>query len=528
MPESKVTPEYVFDLICKGICHFDRNTNGFILEQMPDGSSLSKEDKEAIGKCVYANFKASIRQYFPRLTEGQEHFSLVNVINLLYCLSNGEGLMECFDKASAIGPSEESIASAFDMLSTMDKFMNSRLTPRDIKNSIARNKRGLIEKISQYLKVQLLVSEGPEKLFTNLSQNNPSYLVDQVKTMTIHLCVKNMPSDGLNKELMGFIDQNINRLNISDLKKMFHFHEKNGDHDQMQKYAEKIAVKDNIDKIISQPSLTSLLQHNGNEIRALNKDLNQKVKTGSGFPLFTKCINNPSFMRQYLEQHTFRNNLKQYEKGKWPLISQTIEQQSANTRVTGFRNRVLETLPNSRVTIDDVTQSNRENQGQAIKELQQRIDIMRCVYQLNRICVTNNYEKQKIDAAIKSVKEDIENVFECTNVNSEIKVTLLREYIGLKQQYKFDNGITFDDIFDQEGILGSLQKSEATYELASYLSNEKDIIGSIDTKLNTAKKGKIDMNIFNYFKRLKRFCLKVLKNQFGYGGFTKVVQEKDC
>ena len=102
----------------------------------------------------------------------------------------------------------------------------------------------------------------------------------------------------------------------------------------------------------------------------------------------------------------------------------------------------------------------------------------------------------------------------------------MREYIGLKQQYKFDNGITFDDIFDQEGILGSLQKSEATYELASYLSNEKDIIGSIDTKLNTAKKGKIDMNIFNYFKRLKRFCLKVLKNQFGYGGFTKVVQEK--
>ena len=78
MPESKVTPEYVFDLICKGICHFDRNTNGFILEQMPDGSSLSKEDKEAIGKCVYANFKASIRQYFPRLTEeGQEHFHLL-------------------------------------------------------------------------------------------------------------------------------------------------------------------------------------------------------------------------------------------------------------------------------------------------------------------------------------------------------------------------------------------------------------------------------------------------------------------
>ena len=64
---------------------------------------------------------------------------------------------------------------------------------------------------------------------------------------------------------------------------MFHFHEKNGDHDQMQKYAEKIAVKDNIDKIISQPSLTSLLQHNGNEIRALNKDLNQKLKQALDF-----------------------------------------------------------------------------------------------------------------------------------------------------------------------------------------------------------------------------------------------------
>ena len=233
-------------------------------------------------------------------------------------------------------------------------------------------------------------------------------------------------------------------------------------------------------------------------------------------------------MRQYLEQRTFRNNLKQYEKGKWPLISQTIEQQSANTRVTGFRNRVLETLPNSRVTIDDVTQSNRENQGQAITELQQRIDIMRCVYQLNRICVTNNYEKQKIDAAIKSVKEDIENVFECTNVNSEIKVTLLREYIGLKQQYKFDNGITFDDIFDQEGILGSLQKSEATYELASYLSNEQGIMGSIDDKL---KEGIVDKGGKNYklphvLKMFLKAIKKLLHKTIFRREFTKTIQEK--
>ena len=521
MPESTVTPENAFNLICKGILHFDRN-NAPIFEI---GTNYRLEEMKEIIKCVHDNFNGSIRKYFHLLTEGDEYFSLVNVTRLLLQKNNIEGLEECCDKANAIVPSEESIASAFVMLYAMDKLKDSRL-PYDKKSIIADKKSGLKEKISQHLKVQLLVSEDPKKLFTELSKKNlskknsrkkiPLYLINEVKTMTIHLCVEGMPSDGLNENLMDFIKENIDDLNIDDLNKMFRVYEEKGDHDQMQIYAEKIAVKDNvnIDDIISQPSLTSVLKHNGPGIRALNEALNQEVKTGSEFPLFTECINNPSFMRQYLEQRTFRNNLKQYEKGKWPLISQTIEQQSADTRVTGFRNRVLEL-------------SILQNKGQDIGDLHKRIDIMRCVYQLNKICVTNQYVKERIDKAITSIKEDIEKVFKHPDVEPNIKVTLLREYIGLQQQYKFDNGITFDEIFDQEGILGSLQQSsEATYELASYLSKEKDIIGSIDKKLNTAKKGKIDMKIFNYFKRLKRHCLKFLKNKFGYGGFTKVVQEK--
>ena len=71
-----------------------------------------------------------------------------------------------------------------------------------------------------------------------------------------------------------------------------------------------------------------------------------------------------------------------------------------------------------------------------------------------------------------------------------------------------------------------LTEERGYIRISKLFVKRKGYYWSIDTKLNTAKKGKIDMNIFNYFKRLKRFCLKVLKNQFGYGGFTKVVQEK--